>query len=208
MEEGGIGLRSLKEFNNSCLSKLAVDFLQNKKTWCDFVRKRYYRNGTIINYHRSSSICGGIKVGLLLVTLDVQWIIGRQSKISWWKNWLNGRSLESLIHMPLELKFTEYFTISQIIHDGCWAIRQSLKTLFPVVVKEINEVHISKDELVWDGSTIGMITIKAAYNYYRVKEQIILWKKALWRKFIPTKMSLFVWKMINIRIITTSKIFN
>lgn len=64
VEEGGIGLTSLKEFNNACLSKLAIDFLQNKKMWCDFVRKRYNKNGTGIKYYKGSSIWGGIKAGL------------------------------------------------------------------------------------------------------------------------------------------------
>lgn len=111
----------------------------------------------------------------------------------------------------MEIKFKENYRVSQIIECGCWNIPQDLMNLFPVVSSEIKEVQISEveeDELFWDGSANRVITVKAAYNFYRDKKQTVLWKKALWRKFIPPKISLFTWKLCSQRVIIALKLFN
>lgn len=102
VKEGGIGLRSLKEFNMACMAKLATDFLKKEKTWCDLIHQRYYTGGVAINYQRCSSIWKGIKSGLLTISFETRWIIGRNSYFLLWRDpWLNGRSLTSFMSIPL-----------------------------------------------------------------------------------------------------------
>lgn len=72
------------------------------------------------------------------------------------------------------------------------------------------EMHIAdaeEDKLEWDGSTNGVITVKVAYNHYREKNHTFLWKKAFWRKFIPQKMSIFSWKVVNNRLTTSDRLY-
>lgn len=74
----GLGLRRLLEFNAACMAKLAVEFLNNKKDWTEFIRRRFYRRGVAISYYSSSSIWKGVKSGLQMVALDINWLVGRQ----------------------------------------------------------------------------------------------------------------------------------
>lgn len=113
--------------------------------------------------------------------------------------------------IPDEIKFSEQYTVAQIIHDGAWSIPTSLKLLFPVVVNEIIEVQISRtedDELEWDGSTNGEITVKVAYDFYREKAPIIQWRKRLWRTFIPPRISMFAWKVVSNRLAIGSVLYS
>lgn len=100
----------------------------------------------------------------------MRWIKGRQSDFLLLKdNWLNRTSLSSFIQIPEQLKYIKNFTVAQIIHDGGWHIPENLKNLFLVVAEKIMEVQIldnDADELVWDGSANGQITVKAAYGCY------------------------------------------
>lgn len=98
------------------------------------------------------------------------------------------------MHIPDELKFTENFLVSNIIHNGSWNIPTDLERIYPVVTEEISEVLLSEaeeDELIWAGSTNGEITVNEASELYREKVQIIKWRRDLWRPFIPLQISLF-----------------
>lgn len=64
VEEKGLGIRSLMEFNGACMAFLAVEFLKGNKTWCSFTRTIFYKNDNAIQYYRCSSIWKGIKSGL------------------------------------------------------------------------------------------------------------------------------------------------
>lgn len=45
VEEGGLGVRSLWDFNIACLAKLAFELLKGKKAWAVFMKGRFFRKG-------------------------------------------------------------------------------------------------------------------------------------------------------------------
>lgn len=164
-----------------------------------------------IRYHRMSFVWGGIKVGLELVNLDVRWIICKESNKSLWRDaWLNGRALDSFMQRPPELEYTSNFKVSDFILDKVWSIPLLFQNLFPVVTEEIIETPIAdgeEDELVWDGASNGVLTVNAAYNHYKEKKSVLLWRKAVWRKFIPPKLSLLSWKISSRKLTTSDRLF-
>lgn len=52
------------------------------------------------------------------------------------------------------------------------------------------------DETYWNGSNIGELTTKFAFERYREKEIIIPWMKYVWRRFTHPKISIFIWKLV------------
>lgn len=80
---------------------------------------------------------------------------------------------------------------------------------FPEITKEIKELLISEydeDELIWDGSTNGVITVAESYESYREKTNVTKWFRHLW-PFITPRVSVFAWKVLSDRITTTTRLF-
>lgn len=57
-----------------------------------------------------------------------------------------------------------------------------------------------EDQLVWLGRANGEIAIKIAYMHYSEKNVECHWLKFFWLTFVPPKLSVFAWKMVNNRI--------
>lgn len=58
----------------------------------------------------------------------------------------------------------------QIIQDGVWNIPLDIRNLYPIVVVEMENVHIldsDHDEFIWERSDNGNITVKIALEHYR-----------------------------------------
>lgn len=124
----------------------------------------------------------------------------------WEDQWLNGRSLSSFMSIPQELLFMENFEVSEIMVNGSWSIPQIWRDRFPVVTREIEEFQIAKtddDELFWDGTAEGVITVKEAYNLSRERSCGEMEKK-IGQRFIPPKISIFVWKIISKKLLTAT----
>ncbi|KAF5192055.1 hypothetical protein FRX31_018358, partial [Thalictrum thalictroides] len=63
-KEGGMGLRKLKDINNSCLMKMAWGILQKDGEWAQYMTGKYTaRNGTWTR-SKTSSIWPGIRKGI------------------------------------------------------------------------------------------------------------------------------------------------
>lgn len=98
-----------------------MELLKGERPWCLIMRKRYFRNGKPVSYYLSSSIWKGIRLGLLTVALDIKWIMGRNSKQSFWKDyWLNGRKLSLFINIPTYLSQIKDYSIGDFQRDGMW----------------------------------------------------------------------------------------
>lgn len=65
LEEGGLGLRSLREFNTSLIMKLAFNFLAKVDELSIFLASKYLnKDGAYIKAHRPSSIWKGIRAAI------------------------------------------------------------------------------------------------------------------------------------------------
>lgn len=92
-----------------------------------------------------------------------------------------------------------------MIEDGKWIFPENFKSLYPVVMAEVEEVLLSdhcSDEIIWEGATDGIIIVKTAYDIYRDKLVSLRWKKKLWNQFIPPKLSVLAWKITSNRLLT------
>lgn len=108
------------------------------------------------------------------------------------------------------LLFSKNYTVSDVIQDGCWTILENIQQQFPVLTKEIMEVHNlsdEEDEVVWCGSDNGEIMVKKAFHFCREKAQVVKWKRNIWQPFIAPKVSIYSWKVLNSKL-TTGSVFH
>lgn len=59
--EGGLGIRSLRDINNAASLRLCREFTQSNNQWTCLLRARVLRNKKPIPYHVASSIWSGLK---------------------------------------------------------------------------------------------------------------------------------------------------
>lgn len=112
--------------------------------------------------------------------------------------------------MPVLLQYTEEFTISAIIKDDLWSVPPGLMEEHSDIWQQIIEVPIAEhdeEELVWQGSSNGEITVKSAYEFYRENAVKNIWFRKIWVAFIPLKFSLFGWRILHGRVSTTHNLF-
>lgn len=112
--------------------------------------------------------------------------------------------------MPLDLQHTKDFTVGTLIQDGKWVNLEAVAQNYPHIYHEICQIDIAEqdeDEVVWQGSSNGVISIKLAYEFYRAKSARIQWHKRLWTPFIPPKINILAWSMLNNRISISDNLY-
>lgn len=164
-----------------------------------------------IKYHKLSSVWKGINYGLQRISQDSQIVFGRQSKTKlWYQNWYYGDKHLDVMEIPVNLEFTRHFTVREFIQQGQWSINEAFRNIIPMFAEALEDMEISKedeDELQWTSSSTGMLTTKTPYEFYREKSHTVKWMKQLWKKFIPPKMSVNLWKIVWNRAATTDNLF-
>lgn len=70
----------------------------------------------------------------------------------------------------------------------------------PLLAAKIQSIQIPEvdreDMLIWKPSATGKLTMKAAFEYYREKEEEMTWLKLIWKRFLPPKISVFIWRLL------------
>ncbi|XP_042515374.1 uncharacterized protein LOC122089747 [Macadamia integrifolia] len=98
-EEGGLGLRRLRDMNKATLCSLAWRIKHEKSLAYNFLRARFLkRNGSLRPGYRASSIWPGIRKVWGLIVANERWMVGNGRKIDFWKDkWVNGFSVQDLM---------------------------------------------------------------------------------------------------------------
>ena len=105
-KEGRLGLQPAKERNLALLAKLNWFFHQEKDSlWTRVLSHKYLRRR---RQPRSkpgscSSTWAALKKGEPISKKDIKWIVGKESKLSFWHNkWLSDELIRSLIAGPFQ----------------------------------------------------------------------------------------------------------
>lgn len=72
-------------------------------------------------------------------------------------------------------------TVEDFVHDGSLRLPQQLKVLLDSNGVEVSSITVplgnTVDEIIWEGSDSGELSVKGAYNFYREKAIVIQWQK-------------------------------
>lgn len=205
--EGGLGIRSLVEFNDAAMKKLAWEFVKAKKQWAVFMRARFLAKGRPIQYYKGSSTWKGIKEALEIISLDITWLIGSNSKLLLWHdNWTGVGPLSAIAAIPNALLNTQDSKVGDYVVDGVLHIPTEIMHIVRTAGGDLSHVVVPtvecQDEPVWEGADNGILTVKGAYEYYREKETERPWLEKLWQRFLPPKISVMLWRIIHDRLPT------
>ncbi|KAF1898180.1 hypothetical protein Lal_00032945 [Lupinus albus] len=80
-------------------------------------------------------------------------------------NWL-GSALVDLFNIPLSLHSSLVAKVVDFVIHTSWTIPRVIAEAYPNVVEDIVELNISSayEKLIWQGTTNGTLTLKAAFN--------------------------------------------
>ncbi|KAL8529264.1 hypothetical protein ACS0TY_006624 [Phlomoides rotata] len=153
LDEGGLGVHSIRLANDSFICKLAWEILCNRSTDMALLHGRYISaRGKPRNSGRPSSIEPGIRKHLGRLVTGSRWVVGHSSGLSFWNdNWL-GYIISERIGIP-----------SSFVHTD--------------IVRDILSIHVSRgsDSRVWGNSISGQLTSRMAYDILRSHNPRVNW---------------------------------
>ncbi|KAF5190851.1 hypothetical protein FRX31_019568 [Thalictrum thalictroides] len=137
-EEGGLGIRKLRELNLSLLMKLAWQLLEQKTNWSKFMTAKFKnKKGNWVNYHKSTSTWGGIKWALQEMKPYIGWIVGDGTNIDLWRDSWAGQAISDRV----QFDWTDFRArLSDIITDGHWSIPSPLGNSFSNLGIQLDDV--------------------------------------------------------------------
>ncbi|KAF9617048.1 hypothetical protein IFM89_033153 [Coptis chinensis] len=175
LNEGGLGIRRLRDINSSMLMKLAWRILIEVDDFATFMKLKYFsRDGDTCQYYKASSIWPGVREALLEVKSRSQWVIGNGAKADLIRdNWLSSTSLQSSLELTLPQLKGFNAKVNSILVNNNWSIPLILQNMLDVAGLSIDNVHrgASKQEdyMVWSPDTQGRFTCKSAFDSIRRK---------------------------------------
>lgn len=171
IDEGGLGLRSLRQFNEAAGLKLYWEFVNSDKDWASLLRARVLRKHGTISYRIFSSVWSSIKGQISVMKENSSWQLGNGSEIRFWTdNWLDD-SLVNICNIPAHLHSNLNSKVTDYIRNGSWSIPRCIIHAFPVLGNLLQDAVIpqfdSKDQMVWKNSNSGELGFKDAYLHIK-----------------------------------------
>ncbi|KAL0004773.1 hypothetical protein SO802_012334 [Lithocarpus litseifolius] len=145
-EEGGLGLQTTKGRNTALLAKL---------NWRLHVEEE--------------AIWKGRKKGRATFNEGSMWIVGRDSKVSfWWENWTGKGTLRYMIQGYLT-QGADKWKVGDILSDLCWdwdRIPFELPLQVQSIIQATPNPFTSRgqDKLAWSGNSRGIFDLWSAYS--------------------------------------------
>jgi hypothetical protein len=159
------------------------------------------RNLKIINHHIYSSIWSGIKGNYSDILNNSSWVLGKGDCINFWLDSWCGDPIAHSLGIPAYLYPHLTSTVNLFLADNHWLIPPILLHRYPQLSNILSNVSIpidsKPDELMWNNSSSGSLSLKDAYLYQDPVGQKLLWSKIIWNISIPPSRSLLVWRLIH-----------
>jgi len=218
-EDGGLGVRRLREFNLSLLGKWCWRMLVDKEGfWYQVLKARYGEEGGRLKkggrdsslwWRMISSVCGG--VGMWVGSWfddDVRKVVGGGHNTFFWTgNWVGGVPLQVIFPRLFSLVENRWVTVVEMVSrgwedgGGAWEWRRRLLAWEEERVTECSSfLHniVLQDHILdrwrWLLDPIHGYTIKGTYHFlatvYAPAERGMY--VDVWHKQAPLKVSLFV----------------
>ncbi|CAI8587580.1 unnamed protein product [Vicia faba] len=175
LNEGGLGILSLKAYNSATNMQLSWKFLNGSQQWSKLLSGRVKRNCSLIKYSIKYSLWSGIREAYYIMLENCVWIIGNGRIGDWWENhaWH--------INQNIQLAFPNL-----------------LPTIADISLPDLEVA----DELVWKGSANGCLSFKQAYNLILKPSPLGTWSSFPWDKDSPPAHSMIVWIYLHHKIPT------
>ncbi|XP_060972556.1 uncharacterized protein LOC133038423 [Cannabis sativa] len=172
-EEGGLGFRSLTEFNQALLAKQGWRLIHNPQTLLTLVLKNsYYPNTSFMKAGcptRASCVWKGICWGRKILKEGARWRVGNGREINVWEDkWLprpHGATLSQFPDLPPKTKLHKFITWEGNLNMG-----EITKHFHKDDIPWIQGIPIDlymEDTLIWPFTPNGQYIVKSGYRVGR-----------------------------------------
>ncbi|GAU35456.1 hypothetical protein TSUD_364120 [Trifolium subterraneum] len=100
--------------------------------------------------------------------------------------------------------------VSDLTFNQQWFVPPDLDSLFPNLKNMVNTVTLPVepvlDQLCWNESSSGLMSLKLAYEFKRKHYTSKKWAKSIWCRDVPPSKSLLVWRLMHDKIPTDDKL--
>lgn len=132
IQEGGLGIRSLRAINEADTFKLCWKLLFENSQWSSLIRARFFKNNKMVSYNVKSPIWSALRNCFDSVMSNVSWIIGDGLNINFWKDRWIFEPLVDILRIPSFLHDSLQAKMKDFIYNQSWALpsirlRNSLK---------------------------------------------------------------------------------
>ncbi|KAF6158338.1 hypothetical protein GIB67_022418 [Kingdonia uniflora] len=163
--EGGLGIRSLREVNNVMLYKLNWIFTQREETWAQLSHAKFHTtSGQRIHYHKRSSVWPGIKHADGITKPFIGWIIGKGMKINFWRDsWGSDIPLREHIDLPHHLWKKCTARVSDFLNADGWNFPADIFLAFLSMGIDINNIPYNpsvEDIQIWKPDVHSDFSVK------------------------------------------------
>ncbi|XP_058075727.1 uncharacterized protein LOC131224206 [Magnolia sinica] len=201
IEEGGLGVRKLKEVLKALRRKMAwnVKYGQKDSPWVLYIRARHRldleEGRTATSSSSASPYWKEVRTELPMLANSVQWNVGNGELNVWSTNWTGLGPLQSMVttHIPQELMSLQ---VKDFIGSSgpCPPSSVNLflsQDLFNFIVHSGFATSTKPPSCFWPLDSSGQFSSKSAWCLGRDLGQENWWNKWIWHSKIRSKMSLF-----------------
>ncbi|KAK1309505.1 hypothetical protein QJS10_CPA09g00969 [Acorus calamus] len=189
IEEGGLGLKRLRDWNNGAKGVRFWDLASgNLSLWSQWVKRRYLRKANIWCLEPTAS-CSCAWRHILSAR---GWLVNRARYVIfeghsiniWYDPWLNGRGLKEALGRELLTWGPPHQTpLSVLIDNGKWTKPSRWNPTLEALWDEITQLDvggIGDDILIWPDSCSSRLSFKEAWQAQRSFSNRPSWAAWIW----------------------------
>ncbi|XP_042499710.1 uncharacterized protein LOC122077876 [Macadamia integrifolia] len=200
-EEGGLGLRRLRDMNKAMLCKTAWRIKHENSLTSRFLRARFLnKQGLPKEGYSASSIWPGIRKIWNFISSKERWVVGDGCNIKFWKdNWVGGFALEEYVE-DVDRSMLDG-KVDRFIVNHRWNIPVVNSCFMTDVFNAVLQIKIPNyecvDRCVWSLSYDGNFNLKSAWEDIREKKPKVPWASLIWCKKQQPRVSSLAWRVIH-----------
>ncbi|KAL3620032.1 hypothetical protein CASFOL_034944 [Castilleja foliolosa] len=184
VEEGGVGIRNLKDTLYGYQGKLAWNLIQGNSLWSKIMNQKYNIHGNMKKNQSASAMWKILYPHVDTLKKDSTWVIGKGNINFWTQKWADEilapeDTSNTTMKMALEMKNYLYELLS------------------PTQISILDNISLDdnmEDTLIYNPSSNGKFSLKVYVKNSNQSGQKKDWSEIAWNKIIPPKTKAFMWK--------------
>ncbi|KAL2235588.1 UNVERIFIED_CONTAM: hypothetical protein Sindi_1291000 [Sesamum indicum] len=199
IEEGGLGIRNLREMTTTFSYKLWWRLRLNNSLWSKFSISKYcggYFPTLSKIFMTDSSTWKRLGKIRREVQTNIFWSPGAGT-ISFWRDWwLPEGTIANILGTHCNL----HVPVNWFWNNSVWDANKHQQVVPQHIIDLIMNVPITDSQtdcLHWKLSKNGTFTTKSAWNEIRSHQSPQLFYRTLWSKLIIPNISVFIWRLIH-----------
>ena len=214
-EEGGLGLRRVKDLNDSNVMKHIWNLFYKDSLWVAWVRRFYLRQGSLWNAKVPASCSWSLRKILQLrerIRTLIKHKVGDGVATFLWHDLWNPVG-------PLLPYYGERILYDSAIHCNArvaevidergwnWPIANSGDLI--AIKNSCANCHIdaSREDIIsWTPDPSGVFTVNSAWNHFRPKRPSVNWHYTIWFPQAIRRHTFIVWLAVQKRLVTQDKL--